>query len=318
MTSQQNQAAALAVDGVDAAIALLGGAQEVLPRFPLSVVILARNEARNIPRCLDSLTWCDEVVVVDDGSTDQTAQLAREHGARVVQHPFESFARQRNWALDHAELKHDWVLMLDADECSSPEFQRSLKDGISRAGEDVAAFRTCRQTMLAGTWVRYADEFPCWIMRLVRRGRARFEDCGHGEVALPPVSGRMETVPVPFVHYPFSHGLSDWLVRHVRYAEREAALELAQRRPLRLAELCSRDYGVRRAALRSLSRRLPFRPALRFFYQAVLRGGVMEGRPGLMFSLLKAIYEGMIVVKRWELSQENPDAMESRLPSVRS
>ena len=94
----------------------------------ITVVILTRNEADNIARCLQSLQWADELVVVDDGSTDDTVALAENNGARVIHHRFESFAKQRNWALEHGQLKNEWVLMLDADETSTPEFQAAIEN----------------------------------------------------------------------------------------------------------------------------------------------------------------------------------------------
>ncbi len=270
--------------------------------FPLSVVILAKNEERNIERCLNSVRWCRDVVVVDDGSTDSTPEVARRAGARVVEHRFESFAKQRNWALDHAGLENEWVLMLDADETSTDRFRNELIGLLAAADEDVVAYRTCRKTMFGNRWLRYSDEFPCWIMRVVRRGRAYFEDSGHGEVPVPSVSGTMQTIREPFVHYPFSHGVSDWLVRHVRYADREARLELSKKVVVKVRDFISTDGSLRRRALRNASRSLPMRPFLRFFHNYIARGGFRDGIEGYMFSTLKSVYEAMIVVKHWELS----------------
>ncbi len=287
---------------------------ETTEPVPLSVVILARNEACNMARCVTSVAWCDDVVVVDDGSTDETVSLAQAAGARVVQNRFESFARQRNWALENAGLKHQWVLMLDADEASTDSFRNEIIGSIGSANESAAAFRTCRKTMLGDRWLKHADEFPCWIMRVVHRGKARFEDSGHGEVPIPPVDGVMGTIREPFLHYPFSHGISDWLSRHIRYAEREAALELQQARRVRFGDLASLDAGRRRRAIRDFSRKLPMRQSLRFFYQFVVCRGFLDGRHGFIFSLLKAIYEGMIVAKRWELSAARTDSAGVKSP----
>jgi len=267
----------------------------------LSVVIIAKNEAVNIRRCLLSVAWCDDVLVVDDFSTDGTGEVAECLGARVVQHPFTSFADQRNWALDHGGLRHEWVLMLDADEAATPEFQRDLAACVAAADDLTAAFAVCRKTMLDGRWLKYSDGFPVWIMRVVRRGRARFVNSGHGEVPVPPVDGRVLRVGEPIVHYPFSKGLSDWLDRHNHYSSREAALELSAAVPIVWPELVCRDGAVRRRALRNLGRRLPCRPLLRFAYQYFWKRGFLDGRAGLTFSTLMAMYEAMIVMKRREL-----------------
>lgn len=271
-------------------------------RVPVSVVILAKNEESNIARCLQSLAWSDDVIVIDDGSTDSTVEVAQRIGAKVVEHKFESFAKQRNWALQSVEFRHDWVLMLDADETATPELVIAIQDAIRDANEEVVAFRLCRKTMLMGKWLKYSDGFPVWIMRLTRLGKAAYQDSGHGEVPVPEVDGAIGTIREPFVHYPFSKGLSDWVTRHNRYSSREAELELHQEADTNSRQILSRDAANRRRALRAFSRRLPLRPVLRFFYQYVWKWGFLDGRAGLAFSFLMAVYEGLIVLKRWEFS----------------
>ncbi len=272
-------------------------------KAPVSVVVLAKNEAGNIVRCIEALQWADEVVVVDDGSTDETVSLATSHGARVVDHRFESFAAQRNWALRHVDLRNDWVLMLDADEVATPEFASDVRGQISRSDRDTVAFRTCRKTMLDDVWLRHSDGFPVWIMRIVRRGRAEFEDSGHGEVPVPVVDGKVGTINEPFLHYAFSRGMDDWWQRHVRYAGREASQEQTLNENHSITSLFSRDSSVRRRGLRSLARSVPFRGTLRFLYQYFLRRGFMDGHAGFRFCKMMACYENMIAIRKLEPPQ---------------
>ena len=269
--------------------------------LPISVVVLAKNEATSIERCLNSVAWCAERVVIDDGSTDETVALAERCGARVVSHKFTSFASQRNFALDSANLKHEWVLHLDADECGTESLRVALEAALKSATPETAAFRMCRKTMFFGRWLKYADGFPVWIMRLVRRGKSRFVDSGHGEVPVPPVDGTIATLSEPFVHYPFNRGLSDWYARHNNYATREAEYEFSARVLPTTDTAAGDDAAARRRRLRNFARRLPCRPALRFFYQYIFKWGFLDGRPGLMFCMLMAFYEQMIVYKRREL-----------------
>lgn len=269
-------------------------------RTGVSVVVLAKNEEQNIQRCIESLGWADEVIVIDDGSYDQTVAIASRLGARVVDHAFESFAKQRNWALDHVSMQSDWVLMLDADEASTDAFAAEILGAIAAADNNVVAFQTCRKTMLDGVWLKYSDGFPVWIMRLVRLGRARFEDSGHGEVPVPAVDGTIGTIKSPFLHFPFSRGMDDWWMRHVRYAGREAMRERERETDASMLSIFSFNSSSRRRGMRSLASKFPARGSLRFFYQYVLRGGFLDGPTGLRFCRMMACYESMISIRKTE------------------
>jgi glycosyltransferase involved in cell wall biosynthesis len=274
-------------------------------QYPLSVIILTRNEVINIQRCIEAVSWCNDVVVVDDRSTDGTDRLAMASGARVVQHPFIDFADQRNWAMENADLKNEWVLHLDADEVVTSELASELRQMLSAESDACVAYRMCRKTMFQGTWLRYSDGFPVWIMRLVRKGKVGFRSSGHGEVAVPDVDGRLGTIREPFLHYAFSKGIGDWIERHNRYSSREAELEYRTMQSLVWQDLWSVDRARRRASLRALSRRLPLRPFLRFCYQYFIKLGFLDGSGGWTFSRLMATYEGWIVLKRQELERNS-------------
>lgn len=271
----------------------------------IAAVIIAKDEAENIERCVRSLSWCDEIVVVDDRSTDNTRELAAACGARVVTHPFESFARQRNWALAEAGLQSEWVLLFDADEVATEAFRDAVRTRVNQADSRTAGFQLCRKTMFFDHWLRYADGFPVWIMRIVRRGRATFVDSGHGEVPVPEVDGTLPRIAEPFLHYPFSKGLHDWWRRHNNYSTREAEREWESTQVWKWSEFFGRDPAKRRRAARDLARQMPCRSWLRFFYHFLWRGGFLDGRAGWEFSAMMATYEGMIVLKKWELAMRH-------------
>lgn len=278
------------------------GQVEVTRTANLSVVVLAKNEAINMERCLASLHWCDDILVVDDYSTDETASIAVSFGARVLTHKFESFAAQRNWALEQGELRHPWVLMLDADEVVTDELVDEFRTAIVASNNDVAGFMLCRKTMFLGKWIRHSDGFPVWIARVLHRERAKFINRGHGEKAVADECFRFEKIHTPFLHFPFSKGVSDWVDRHNRYSTLEAALEADPHRAIefRWAKLFGRDGFRRRQALLALSRKLPCRPLLRFCYQYFWKLGILDGRAGLAFCFLMSYFEGLIVLKRRE------------------
>ena len=158
----------------------------------------------------------------------------------------------------------------------------------------------CRKNWFFGRFLRHVDGYPVWIMRLVHRQRARFVDSGHGEVPLPPLQGTVAKVREPFLHFPFSHGLSHWVDRHNVYSTKEAQLELNDRASWSWRKVFGRDATARRRSLRNLARRMPFRHVLRFCYHYFWKSGFLDGHAGLAYSLLMAGYEGLIVLKRRE------------------
>jgi glycosyltransferase involved in cell wall biosynthesis len=267
-----------------------------MTRTAISVVVLARDEARNLERCLPALSFADDVVVVDDRSTDRTSEVATAHGARVVRHEMVSFADQRNWAMEFAGLRHAWVLHLDADEVVTPELARELAARVPSATATVAGFQVARKTMFNGKWLRFSAMYPVYVPRIVHRDRVRYEAFGHGE-RVARADGLFEYLKEPCLHFNFSKGWTDWFDRHNRYSSREAERILAERPNLKAGECWSRDPVRRRAALRRLSYRLPCRATLRFIYVYLLRLGFLDGRDGLIYASLQAIYEYMITLK---------------------
>jgi glycosyltransferase involved in cell wall biosynthesis len=256
-------------------------------------VVLCFNETDNLERCLRSLQWCNELVVVDSGSSDGSQSLASQLGARLVEHsqpgPFR-ITEQRNWALDNAEIESNWVLFLDADEEIGDACRDGIKRNISNA-RNVYAFEMTPRYWFLGRWLRYTQGYPNWHPRLLRRGRVRFEG-GVWETFEP--SSQVGRVIEPYEHYAFSKGIDDWLHRHLRYADWEAERiveYLDNRNPLRL--------GTKRWLwLRKRSAELwPYRPVLRFTQKYVLQGGFREGWQALIFCLLMAGYELITVVK---------------------
>ena len=147
----------------------------------ISGTIITLNEAQNIARAIRSLSLCDEVVVVDAGSTDGTRRIAAELGARVIQRPFDGFAAQKNFAAEQAE--HDWILSFDADEELDAEAQQAVrvwKDGSSDSNQPcAAAYRFARRARYLGRWILHSGWYPDWKLRLYdrRRGAGRVPLC---------------------------------------------------------------------------------------------------------------------------------------------
>jgi glycosyltransferase involved in cell wall biosynthesis len=263
----------------------------------ISIIILTRNEEQDLPRCLAALRWCDDVHVVDSGSTDQTIAIARNHGAQIYANPFVAFGVQRNWSLDHCRLKHSWVLFLDADEVANAEFVQATAKAVREAPEATAGFYCCWKWIYEERWLKRCDSFPKWQFRLLRRGRARFTDFGHGQKEAE-VQGTIEYLKTPYDHHGLSKGIGPWLDRHNRYATLEAAARLDA--PIVWADVFSSHGSKRNMALKPLVSRVPGWPLIRFFITYILCLGFLEGRAGFVYCANLAYYEFLIRIKMRE------------------
>lgn len=277
----------------------------------ISAAIFTLNEEVNLPRCLESLRVCDDVVVVDSFSTDRTGEIARAAGARVAQHAFTGFGDQRAWAFREIAFRHPWVLVLDADERVTPELWAEMVRKVSSAPGEVAAFRLKRRFFWDGRWLRHANLYPSWVVRLVRPDRVRYVNRGHAETQ--EVEGRVESLEEDLLDENLK-GVDEWRRRQARYAEEEARFEASDAAPFRARALFSRDPLVRRAALKRVARRFPARGAVSFAYAWILRGGWRDGTVGFRFCLEKARFQQQIQRRVAELRRAQKT---SHLPAPR-
>lgn len=256
-------------------------------------VVLTLNEEADLPRALKSLAWCDELLVVDSGSTDRTHEVAELYGARFVTHiqppPF-LISEQRNWALTSAGLSTDWVLFLDADEEVGPVLAEKIRI-ITNLRSDIFAYELTPRYWFLGKWLKRTQSYPNWHPRLLRRGATLFAG-GVWESFLD--STQVGKIHEPYEHYAFSKGIDDWLDRHKRYATWEADSALQY---LRTSEVQSfqtkRALHLRRFAAMAW----PIRPPVRFLQKYFFNLGFLEGCRGLLYSLLIFFYELIIVIK---------------------
>ena len=191
---------------------------------PVSVMIFTLNEEIHLPSCLAALEWCADVIVIDSFSTDRTEAICRERGVRFFQHAFDGFGSQRNWALDHAEPRYPWVLMLDADERVPQELARELCDKAQNAPSAVGAFRVRRRFYMWGRWLRYSSLYPTWVVRFVHKDRVRYVDRGHAETQ--EVNGDILDLENDLIDENLK-GIEEWFERQNRYSSKDAEYELA-------------------------------------------------------------------------------------------
>jgi glycosyltransferase involved in cell wall biosynthesis len=261
-------------------------------------MIFTLDEEAHLPSCLAAARWCDDIIVVDSFSTDATERICGEHGVRFFQHEFRGFGAQRNWALEHTAPRHDWVLILDADERVTPALAAELARVLREAPPSVGAFRVRRRFHMWGRWLRYSSLYPSWVVRVIHKDRVRYVDRGHAETQR--VQGETRELHHDLVDENLK-GIDEWFERQNRYSTKEAAFELAEDAvPLRLRELVSADPLARRAVMKRLARSVPGRPVIYFLYSYLWRRGFLDGRDGLVFCFMKAMYQGMIATKRYD------------------
>lgn len=264
----------------------------------LSILIVTLDEELNLPGCLESVGWSDDIVVFDSFSTDRTVEIAEAAGARVVQRRFDNYAAQRNAALTEVQYKHPWVLMVDADERWPREMCREIQQVISN-GHDASVYHFLRKDMFMGRWLKRSTGYPTWAGRLVKVGEVSVKREINEEYWTAGKKGYLKS---HFIHYPFNKGVAFWLERHNRYSTMEAeALVRETKGTLKLRGLFSSDPTTRRKALKQLAYRLPCRPFLVFCYLYFFRRGFLDGIPGLTYCRLRAMYEYMIDLKVREL-----------------
>jgi glycosyltransferase involved in cell wall biosynthesis len=265
-----------------------------LASVPISVIILTRDEEPNIRRCLASVAWADQVVVVDSGSTDDSVLIASSLGAAVVEQPWLGFSGQREFALRLPQLRHDWVYFVDADEWISPQLAAEIAAQLR--APSCAGFEQRFRLVFQGTWIRHCGWYRgSWIIRLEDRRYAKFDGNLVGERVC--VDG-----PVRRLHHDIidedHKGLAAWLHKHVRYAQLEAErrgqpMSLAQR----LRRLQHRD-GTRpviRAVLKDVVfPSVPAKPAALFVYMYIVRLGLLDGLAGLRFCFFHAWHEACV------------------------
>jgi len=273
----------------------------------VSVLVPIRNEAANLPRCLASVRWVDEIFVVDSASSDGSQRIAEELNARVVQFDFNgTWPKKKNWALENLPFRNEWVFILDADEVLPPEAEEEFDRAIAEAGE-IAGYWINRRFMFMGRWLRHAY-YPNWNLRLFRHSLGRYEklteaatESGdnevHEHVVVRGPTGRLRC---EIDHYAFP-SVEVFVEKHNRYSNWEARVALDRLvRPN--AGLQSARVAQRRR-LKQLSQRLPFRPLLRFLYVYIWQRGFLDGREGYYFARMHGFYEFLSVAKTYELKK---------------
>jgi glycosyltransferase involved in cell wall biosynthesis len=244
-------------------------------RPTLSAAIVCRDEERRIGECLASVAWCDEIVVVDSGSTDCTLEIARKHATRVLERPWAGYAAQKNLALE--ETRGDWVLCLDADERCTPALRAAIEAALAD-DPAVAGFEVRRHVFYLGRWIDHGGWYPDWKLRLVRRGRARWGGVDPHDKLLP--DGPVRRLDAELVHLTYGD-----FADHLRTVQR-------------FSDVVSEGWAARGRRF-SLALALLHPPA-KFLECWLWRQGFRDGWPGFVIAATSSFYVFAKHVKLWE------------------
>jgi len=268
-----------------------------MPRAKLSVLIPAGNEEANLPDCIASVRWADEVVVVDSFSTDRTAEIARRLADRVLQHEYINSAAQKNWAIP--QMTHPWVLVLDCDERVTPQLREEIQAVLERDGP-ADGYRIRRINHFLGRRIEASGWQRDWVLRLFRRDRGRYQPRHvHADIEFPDGKpARVERMRGTLLHYTFL-SFDQYLQKFDRYAV-----------------WASKDRGRHTRRVRWWH--LTLRPAWRFFRHYILLGGFRDGMHGLVISRLAAHSVFMKYARLWEAQlREGQSAAPAPPPAAR-
>lgn len=244
----------------------------------ISAIILTKNEEKNIEKCLMSLNWCDELIVIDDNSEDKTREIAKKNGARVVLKKLTSFSSQRNYG--ESITKNEWIFHIDADEVVPESLKLEILNAIS-SSLSMSGYSLRREDFLWGKKIRYGDGMNLKFVRLGRRGTGEWVGEVHEKWKIPGPIGELRT---PLIHYPHQN-VAEFLSEINKYST------------LRSGELARE--GKKSSALSIL-----FYTKGKFLDNYLIKLGLLDGVPGLIRALMMSYYTFLVRSKLWTLRQK--------------
>ena len=279
--------------------------------LPVSVIIAARNEAHNLPRCLDALRDAGQVFIIDSQSTDATPEIARSYGAQVVQFHYQGgWPKKRQWAMDTLPLAYDWILLLDADESLTPELADEIRAAIQNTSID-GYYISLRMHFL-GSVLRHGDA-SFWKLSLFRRGRGRYEcrlkdqDASMADMEIHEhvaVDGRTAQLKHALIHHNVE-SLSRYIRKHDEYSNWESrVLLLGENSSSELQPAFFGTQAQRRRWLKKKLYALPGSPILLFLYRYLFHLGFLDGVPGLIYCTFQAVQMFHTKAKIYELKTQ--------------
>ncbi|MCI5137386.1 MAG: glycosyltransferase family 2 protein [Candidatus Electrothrix sp. AR1] len=267
-----------------------------MPNGQVSVLILTFNEETCIRDSINSVSWSDEIVILDSYSTDNTLQIVREFANIVVyKRIFDDFSSQRNFGLHNIEYKNDWVLLLDADEKMTTVLKDEIFDCIGKISSEninVMAFR--RKTFFLDKSLLRNSLYNVWLERVVKPGMVKYTGTVHEKLEF---KGKSIFLKESLLHYPFNKGIENWIKRRNNYSTLYADLELKNRSPVNIKVLFFGNPINSRKELNKIFRHMPLRWLVFFIYNFFVKFCFLDGYRGIYMIILETYYEMLIVLK---------------------
>jgi glycosyltransferase involved in cell wall biosynthesis len=284
--------------------------------LPVCAIIAVRNEARNLPRCLQALKDLGEVYVIDSQSMDDTVEIARSHGARVVQFHYQGgWPKKRQWAMDTLPIAYEWIFLLDADEVLTPELAQEIRLAVQNPAVNGYSIRL--RTWFLGRVLRHGD-VSLWKQSLFRRNKGRFEcrlkdqDASMADMEVHEhvvVEGATARLRNPLIHHNVE-SLSRYIQKHDEYSNWESRVLLQRGDDADLPPSLLGSQAQRRRWLKRKLFAVPGSPVLLFLYRYVLRFGFLDGVPGLVYCGFQAVQMFHTKAKIYELKRQGTQVSE--------
>jgi glycosyltransferase involved in cell wall biosynthesis len=247
-----------------------------MEREKFTAIVPTFNNERIIRRCLESVKWADEILVVDSFSTDKTLDICREYGARIIQHAYINSALQKNWAIPQAA--HEWILLLDSDEELESGFKEEVSSILGDSDQNIDGYRMARKNLIYGKWIKTCGIYPDYLVRLFRKKCRYVEREVHAHLDISPE--RIGSFDRHIIHYDFTD-LNSYLIKFSRYMKYELDQLVKENRRFRLREIT-------------------LRPLYMFCWSYLYKQGFRDGIRGFFLSVLKAHYNFTMYMKLWE------------------
>lgn len=239
----------------------------------ITACIITKNEEESLGRCLESVSWADEIIVVDSGSTDRTLAIAKEAGATVLHRDWDYWARQKQFAIEHAQ--HDWIISLDADEYLEKGAEKPIRAALAQEGAD--SFALPRKTFFLGRWIAHAGWYPDQQVRIFRKSVTTFADVPvHEKVSPTP---QTKPLAIPILHESYK-SLTQFFEKNNAYTSAQAKQQQTQS-----------AVGVK----------LILKPWYRFLQTYLFQLGFLDGWQGFVLAILRMWYEFVVLAKILEI-----------------